>query len=365
MIGRLDRYVVLAVAGAYAAALLFLNAMFVVFDLLFNMSKYIQVMEKQNMGILEFMWMLTEFHLLSIPFIFVTIAPFVSVISAMFALSKLMAANEISPMLFTGRSLFRILAPMLSVALISAVGMGVTWQWVIPSIAVHHERLTTTLQAGSEALPGITVREKGSPRTELFCRSYTRSDQTMRGVIVYNRGSAHGDGIYLEATSAHWNPEERDWDLTNGWLLKGGGGLMKNQVSQMKLGMPGVTPKLLIDSVRAEKLTSGMSYSELDNLVETRPGKPDFVLAYHLHFTFPLANLVLVLLALPFAVNFERGRRIERVVFAIVICASYLVVDLICRNLAFDSYIHPIVAAWTPTIVFGSLGAVVFGSMRT
>ncbi len=71
------------------------------------------------------------------------------------------------------------------------------------------------------------------------------------------------------------------------------------------------------------------------------------------------------MLALPFAVNFERGRRIERIVFAILICAGYLVVDLICQNLAFDNHIHPIVAAWTPTIVFGSLGAVVFGGMRS
>ena len=34
-------------------------------------------------------------------------------------------------------------------------------------------------------------------------------------------------------------------------------------------------------------------------------------------------------------------------------------------DLAFDNYIHPIVAAWTPTIVFGSLGVVVFGGMRS
>lgn len=365
MIGRLDRYVVLAVAGAYAAALLFLGAMFVMFDLLFNMSSYLGVAERTGISAFQLVMLLAEFHLLNLPLIFVTIAPFVSVIAAMFALSKLMASNEISPMLFTGRSLFRILTPMLSVALFSAIGMGLTWEWVIPNISLQHDRLQATLKGNEATLSSITVREKDNARTELYCREYVRDAQSMRGVLVYNRGSSPGDGIYLEATSAQWNPETEDWDLTNGWLIKGGGGVMKDQVRKNTLGVRGITPKRLIDSVKAEKQTSGMSYSELLELIETRPGKPDFVLAYHLHFTFPLANLVLVLLALPFAVNFERGRRIERVVFAIVICAGYLVVDLICRNLAFDSYIHPVVAAWTPTILFGSLGAVVFGGMRT
>jgi lipopolysaccharide export system permease protein len=364
MIGRLDRYVALAVAGAYAAALLFLVAMFVVFDLLFEMDNYLQAAEAADIGAFHLIVMLAEYHLVQMPIVFVTIAPFVTVIASMFALSKLMAANEVSPMLFTGRSLFRILRPMLAAAAFSAVAMGATWQWVIPNIAEQHERLGATLTGSKLTLPRITVRAKDNPRQELFCREYDRGLQKMIGVIVYNRGSSPGDGIYLEAAAATWNPEAKDWELVDGWRKVGEFG-KREIVPQHSLGMAGVTPRLITDSVKAQKQTSTMSYTELRDLIRLRPGKSDYLLAFHVHFTFPLANLVLVLLALPFAVNFERGRRIERVVFAILICAGYLVVDLICQNLAFDNYIHPIVAAWTPTIVFGSLGAVVFGGMRT
>ena len=129
--------------------------------------------------------------------------------------------------------------------------------------------------------------------------------------------------------------------------------------------MPSLTPKVVIDSNKAQRETSGLSYTELRTLMETRPGVQDYVLAYHVHFTFPIANLILLMLALPFAVNFERGRRIERIGFAIAVCAGYLIMDLICQNLVFRDFLDPIVAAWTPTIVFGSLGAVVFGGVRT
>ena len=39
--------------------------------------------------------------------------------------------------------------------------------------------------------------------------------------------------------------------------------------------------------------------------------------------------------------------------------------DLACQRLGQREWLHPIVAAWTPTIVFGSLGVVLFSSTRS
>ena len=90
---RLDRYVASTVLGAYFAALLFLVGMFVVFDLLFEMNTYMRVAEQNDVGLFELMGKLVKFNLLGLPGEFVTIAPFVTVIASMFALSKLMGAN--------------------------------------------------------------------------------------------------------------------------------------------------------------------------------------------------------------------------------------------------------------------------------
>ncbi|MCA8958204.1 MAG: LptF/LptG family permease [Planctomycetes bacterium] len=366
MAGRLDRYVAAAVFGAYGAALLFLVGMFMVFDLLFQMPRYLEGAAKSGMGTFGLLWGLTELQVYRLPYVFVTIAPFVTVIAAMFALSRLMAANEVAPMLFTGRSMFRVLRPMLGVAVMSALLMGAVWQWVIPAVAEQKESLEASLTGQEVNLDRITLRSKDNPRLELFCRAYRHGERAMRGVILFDRGSARGDGIYVEAAGANWNPELRDWELVDG-VRKTGEAPNQTTTRQELLGMEGLTPDLVVDSAKARRETSGLSYTELRALMRLVPGKPDYILAYHVHFTFPLANLVLLLLALPFAVNFERGRRIERVVFAIAVCAVYLVVDLTCRNLVYNVAImfHPVIAAWTPTIVFGSLGAVVFGGTRT
>ena len=84
--------------------------------------------------------------------------------------------------------------------------------------------------------------------------------------------------------------------------------------------------------------------AELSELRELRPGRQDLVLAYHLHFTTPLACLILVLLTLTLAVQFERGSRIGRVIIAFFVCVAYLVVDLTCRSLGLQQFINPVVA---------------------
>ena len=276
----MDRYVGSFVVSAYLSALMFLLAMLVVFDLLFEMDTYLKIAEERKDSLLELMWMLGRFYVLGIPLWFVTIAPFVTVIASMFAFSRLMAMNEIAPMVFTGRSLFRILCPMLGVGLLSALAMGATWQWVIPSVAEEYEGLRSLLKGDPPGQKRITLRAKDNPRSELFVGEYDRSKQLMKGVISYNRGSSRADGILITADSAQWNPQREDWELIRGFKKAG-----DDIVPQEYLGMSGVTPNLIVDSGKADKQTADLSYTDLIDLMQSRPGKNDYILAFHTHFT--------------------------------------------------------------------------------
>lgn len=359
---RMDRYVARAVVGAYGATLLFLFSMFVVLDLLLSMNSYMEAAKEENLSVMTLAGKLFNYYLLGLPLIYVSIAPFVTVIACMFALSRLMAANEVGPMIFTGRSIYRVLRPMLAAGLFSGLVMAATWQWVMPVVSGEHQNLEAELK-GKDAdvsVRRVTLRDRADVRRELYCERYRHGLQLMEGVTVCERGERPGDVVIITAGKAQWNPEEQDWDLVDGWREADN---LKQR--HHKLGMPGVSPKQIMDSAKLRKQTASMSYSELRELQRMRRGKADFVLAYHVHMTFPLANIVLLLLALPFAVQFERGRKIERVVMSIVVCAGYLVVDLTCQNLVYKGYLMPVVAAWTPTIVFGSLGVAVFSGTRT
>ena len=149
------------------------------------------------------------------------------------------------------------------------------------------------------------------------------------------------------------------------WRLERGRRITEDSSRRIEWLQAGeVTPDLLWRLGKEGRDTVALSYSELLDLRELRPGRRDLVLAFHSHLTFPLANLILLLLALPFAVQFERGGRTERVVFAILLCAAYLITDLTCQNLG-RSLVHPVLAAWLPTILFGSFGLAFFSGIRT
>ena len=182
---------------------------------------------------------------------------------------------------------------------------------------------------------------------------------TISGLAMVDAGSVRADTVFVEARSATWDEELSDWRLEDGRRIT-----MSSERKIDQLGISKMTPDLLWRLGKEGREVVELSYTDLIDLRELRPGRRDLELALQSHITFPLANVVLLLLALPFAVHFERGRRVDRVVFAIALCAAYLIFDLTCHNLG-RSIVNPIVAAWLPTILFGSVGVVFFSGLRT
>src|SRR5439155_27322804 len=79
----------------------------------------------------------------------------------------------------------------------------------------------------------------------------------------------------------------------------------------------------------------------------------------------PLGNLVMVLVAIPFAVNSPRSGRLFGVGLAIVIMAGYLVVHYVAVSFARADLLPPILAAWSANIIFLGIGIALFARVRT
>ncbi|MEY2980702.1 MAG: hypothetical protein RL562_929 [Planctomycetota bacterium] len=361
MIGRLDLYLGRSVLGSYAAGLLFMVILFTLVNLLIDLSGFLEAAEVRGASLGELAFDMAVYYTLSLPLVFVMVGPFVSVIAGMFAVARHMAANEIVPMIFTGRSMTRVLAPVLGLGFLSALAMAGAWEYVIPRVAEPLDAARQTLEgdASSTELSGLVVKLREGVDQTLFVERYQHGAQRMEGVSVVEREAGGLESSLLTAEAAVWDRDRSDWLLTGGERRT-----ETRTTAQELLGLAGVEPDLLWRLGKEGRETVQLSYTELLDLQSLRPGRRDLVLAFHGHMTFPLANLILLLLALPFAVYFERGNRIERVVFAVLLCAAYVVADLTCQNLG-KSLLHPILAAWLPTIVFGSFGVVFFSSVRT
>lgn len=357
--GKIDRYVGRSVLGAYVGALVFMIFLSILMDMLLNMSKYLQVAVEYDTPFLSLVGYLAQYYMVLMPFLFVTIAPFITVISCMFAVSRLMSMNEIAPMIFTGRSMYRVLRPVLFIAALSAVLMGACWELVIPRLAEIKANRESVLGSQEEA-KDVLLKSPLNDKQHLRCESYHHDELRMVDVTLYDEGTGLGDVQVIQAEAAQWDPVLGDWKLVGGTLHRG-----EDAEPRPVLGVKGFTPDLIFRSGKETKQSDELSYTDLIELQKLRPNSRGYVLAFHHHVTFPLANLVLLLLALPFALHFERGSKIERVVYAILICGGYFTVDLICQSLGQRGDLQPVVASWIPTILFGSLGVVFFSGIRT
>ena len=173
-------------------------------------------------------------------------------------------------------------------------------------------------------------------------------------------GTLAAETTLVKAAEATWDKTKGDWRLTDGKAKR-----RYDSEPRQWLERPDLTPMTLVQQSHDTINLDTLSYSDLIELTVARPNRADVRLALHRHIAYPLANLLLLLLALPFAVFYERGSRIERVLLAIAVCGAYMLMDLVCQSLGQRGLVHPIVAAWSPTIVFGALGIVLFGSTKT
>ncbi|MEC7584395.1 MAG: LptF/LptG family permease [Planctomycetota bacterium] len=358
MTRTLDRYVGRATAGSVLASMLFFLFLTIVIDLLNHLGNYLDRAERQGMNTVELLVFLGGYYLRRLPVSFVVIAPFATVIGCMFAIARLMAQNELQPMLFVGRSMTRVLRPVLMAGLVSALGMAACWQWVVPTIATDVVAAQNVLDGGGRLIRNVVFESRGDQFAGLRVREYDPERQRLVGVSLLRQHEG-GFSVVL-ADAATWNQEAGDWQLENGVERTPDG-----EQSRTFLGAQSWTPDEILQRGQESIDCELLSYDELIETRQLRPNRKDVAMALHRHITYPLANLILLLLALPFAIHFERGGKIERVLGAVVICASYLLFDLICQNLGYNGWLHPVVAAWSPTILFGSLGVVMFTSVRS
>ena len=81
--------------------------------------------------------------------------------------------------------------------------------------------------------------------------------------------------------------------------------------------------------------------------------------------SFPLIHVIMVLVAIPFALQWPRGGRVIGIALAIAISIGYWLVSSLALSFAKADLLPPFLAAWTATIVFEGLGVSLFLRART
>ena len=123
------------------------------------------------------------------------------------------------------------------------------------------------------------------------------------------------------------------------------------------------------DFTHIQKPVAAMSYLELSEYVRKLEAAgfhaKKYLVELYAKLAFPLVNLIMVLVAIPFALQAPRSTRLVGVGLAIAIMVGYVVVHQAAVALARADLLPPILAAWTANVIFLGLGLSLFVRART
>jgi lipopolysaccharide export system permease protein len=356
----LDRYLMREFLTFVGIGLAVAAALFVVIDLLQTLDKYLRVKPP--------MIYIVEHFLYRLPAALHDGLPVVMLVATIFLFLALSRFHELTAMKAAGLSLYRVSLPILGLGLSIALSAGIFQELLLPK-----------LNALGDEVDRVKIRGQLPRHLQSRQRLWLRaSDSRFYRVELLNPGSNDLYGVTilevdkqfrlvnrLDARKAHWTPA--GWELTEGAfreILAGG------QVQTVPFTMTALDlHEDIEDFTKIQKPVTSMSYRELKEYV-TRLEATGFQVKKYMvelysKLSFPLVNLIMVLVAIPFALQSPRGGRLFGVALAIAIMAGYLVVHYVAISFARADLLPPLLAAWTANIIFLGLGASLFLRART
>jgi LPS export ABC transporter permease LptG len=356
MIQRLDRYVAGMFLSSWLVSILLFMGLTGVVDFFSNVDELLESAEGTALGPA----LVGRFYLYKAPTIFVQVAPFVMLMAALFTVIRLQRHNELMAMQLTGRRSARVLAPVFVMTVLCVGLIVVVQERVIPRVAQERDQLENMLIRGDQEWVIGTIRVKDARDYILNVTDY-RVGEEMIGKLNVSGTDSLGRNIHVYGEQAVYDAESRGWRLKNGLSEIRTLGSDEPAIEEAAAFFPtDVGPRELM----ADRLEPfDLSYAQVLDLSERYPQASAYRLLRHYHITYPLSVLLLVLLGLPFVLRRQASRTLVGVGISLLLCMAYLILDVIVRDLGSRGFLSPVIAAWVPVIVAGSLGVVLFDTL--
>jgi len=356
----IDRYLVREYLAFMGVGLAVAATLFIMIDLLQTLDRYLRVKPP--------LVYILEHFVYRLPAALHTYLPVVMLVATIFRFLTLSRNHELTALKAAGVSLYRVSAPVLGLGLAVAIGAGLFQELALPAL---NER--------GDEVDRVKIRGLAPRHLQLRQRLWVRSsDSRFYRVELLYPGTNDMFGVTilevdhhfrlvgrLDARRAHWTPA--GWELSDGAYREIGADGTVQTVPFLRTALD--LSEEMEDFIRIQKPVSAMSFRELKDYI-ARLEAAGFQIRKHLvelyaKLSFPLVNLVMVLVAIPFALQSPRGGRLYGIGLALAIMAGYLVVHYVALAFARADLLPPLIAAWTANVIFMGIGVSLLLRART
>lgn len=357
----MDRYVIRRFSWVFMLVMASAMILYIVADLTQNADSLLQ--GNAGLGVV-----LSYYKYLSLQ-IFFDIAPVIVLMTTLVTFSLLSRSNEVTAAKSLGTSLYRLALPALVAALVVVMASSALEMWVLPA----SNRRVSELRD--------EIRGQKTPRT------YRRADRQWlfgQGRYIYNY--QYFDAEKSELTHLQvfefspdyqlirriYTPRARytssGWVFMRGWTRTFRGNSVVDYQRfrrPIRVDYP-ETPSYFLSEIKPPEQ---MSYLELSRYVRelrlSGQPVPELQVALQRKLSFPVISLVMALVALPFAFRLGRRGALYGVGVAVVMGMVFYAVFAFFTTLGEAGALPPIVAAWSPNLLFALLSGYLFLGVRT
>ena len=362
MLKTLDRYILRAFFTNYFIALAVMIGLYVILDLFVNLDEFTEVKSQTTFQTLE---KIVDFYGYNLFLYFAQLAGVITLVAACFTLGRFHRTNELTAVLASGTSLYRVATPVL----LGALAMNALWfadqEFIIPTFASKLARK----HADVEGRHTYAVWFQPDRNNALVSASmFHPSVKEMRGVVIIKRDANARMNEIIRADRARWDEERRLWHLENGHAMRlgtGGDELGHRPITEYDSDL---TPKELALQ-QATQWTTFLSLPEL-NKMQRRfggPGRNEFIRVKHTRLTTVMMNMILLCLGLPFFLNRERPSIIVAGGKCLFVCGSCYALTFFCHS-SLDLTMFGLSAAlpaWLPVLLFAPIAVLTLDNVKT
>lgn len=296
------------------------------------------------------------YYLNYLPEIVKLTSPLAVFLSSVYLTGKLSQKLQIAALQTSGVSLYRILVPYLFVGICVSLFMFWFNGWIVPTTNQKVIEFEQRYLKGNQVQIDLhDVHRQSKPGSVITVGYYDRFSKVANKVSIQDYEESRHLVFRLDADRMVWV------DSTQTWRLEG---VTKRLFDDLSWPVQSTTDYLDTtltvfprDFARTEREVESMTVREAEEYIESllrsgasNTGKTQ--VGYYNKFAYPLANLIVVLIAVPLASVRRRGGQAIQMGIGLLVSFFYLATIKVVEPFGYEEALSPATAAWLPHIIF-------------
>jgi lipopolysaccharide export system permease protein len=326
---------------------------------------------------------LLRYIVVAIPGFLTVTFPIVLLLSTLFVLGKLHKANELTAMRNAGVGFGRLMAPIWIVGILCC---AVSWwlnasvvPWSVEKARSMKEEFQFTKQAKVAAADQVGLVfsvgfDNAAGRRMWFFNRYSKFTGKAYGVYVTEMDARRRETSRVAAREGWYDDQLHGWVFLDGRVMtfdpdkdpEKGENMSSVPFARQFYPRYQEDPRLMM---LIDRRPIDLSFNELRQLIDyfstdNNPKGVPYAVRYYELVADVLSPLILIAIAIPFAVTGVRVNPVVGVSKSIGLFFLYFILKSLAEALATKQLIDPATAAWLPDIGMAALACILFGRLR-